>query len=68
MTYEELQMLAALVCGLCIAQTVWIMVLHSQRDEARESAYIVAKTIDDIARGKAKAYIHMGSVHITDEI
>jgi hypothetical protein len=68
MDYESLRLLAGLLCGLCLAQTVWIIVLHSQRDEARDMAGFVAQAVEDIARGKAKAFMHMGRVHITNDM
>lgn len=67
MDYETLRLLSGLLCGLCLAQTVWIIVLHSQRDEARDMAGFIAQAVEDIARGKAKAFMHMGRVHISED-
>ena len=66
MTYEGLQMLAALLCGLCLVQTVWIIVLQSNLEEAKQNALFIAQALEDVARGKVEAFMHMGQVHISE--
>lgn len=66
MDYEMLRLLAGLLIGLCLAQSALLLVLFSDKDAKDDTAFMLAKTIEDIARGKAKAYMHLGQVHITD--
>jgi hypothetical protein len=66
MDYETLRLLAGLLIGLCIAQSILLMAIFLRLDAATDDALIFANIIKDIARGKAKATMHMGQVHITE--
>ncbi len=66
MDYETLRLLAGLLIGLCLAQSILLIVLFMQNDGIKDDALTLARVIEDIARGKAKAYMHLGRVHISD--
>jgi hypothetical protein len=66
MDYDNLRLLCVLLCGLCLAQTVWIIVLQSNLEEARQNALFIAQALEDVARGKVEAFMHMGQVHISE--
>lgn len=61
--------IVAVVLGsYSIGATVALGFVYSQRDEARDMAGFIAQAVEDIARGKAKAFMHMGRVHITNDM
>jgi hypothetical protein len=41
-------------------------VLQSNLEEARQNALFIAQALEDVARGKVEAFMHMGQVHISE--
>jgi len=66
MDYESLRLLAGILIGLCIAQSALLMVIFLRLDRVTDDALMFANIIRDIARGKARATMHMGQVHISE--